>query len=445
MKNKKKEIELRNNELFYNGFSLTNLAKKYGTPLRVSFLGVIKDHVTELKEAYAKAIKKNNYDGKFIYVNANKANYEYLEVQTAYDAGDGIETSSYYDLLLSKEISKKELPIICNGIKGDDYLDEIVDLSLNGYYIIDILDSYDEYLKLKAKAIAKKVVVEVGCRIHIPSLYQEEGSPVTDDRFGMMEDEFDKIIKDIKETKALKLTTIHFHQRGFEFEKDKFVENLEKVLICYDKAASILDTVCNFDMGGGTPLPTDYTVNYEEFADLVIRELMKLTDKYHVKHPNLISENGKYSQKDSTVNIYEVVSVKNTCEYPWYVLDGSLLIAMPEMYALGEEIVVEPINNLDHETIKGRLSSITCDCDDILYDKEKGYFDLPKFDITKEKQYVAILGTGSYQNSMAGKRGWHHCLLPEEIDVVVDVFGKEKIRHNLQSFEEVKELINFKK
>ena len=441
----KKEINLQKNELFYNGYSLTSLAMKYGTPLRVSFLGVIKDHVTELKEAYAKAIKNNNYDGKFFYVNANKANYEFQEVKTAYDAGDGIETSSYYDLLLSKEISVKDRPIICNGIKGDDYLDEIVDLTKKGYYIIDILDSYEEYESLKEKAIHNNVVVEVGCRIHIPSLYIEDGSPITDDRFGMMDDEFNKIIKDIKETKALKLTTIHFHQRGFEFEKDKFVENLEKVLIYYDKAASMLDTVCNFDMGGGTPLPTYYSVDYDKFADLVIKELMKLTDKYHVKHPNLISENGKYSQKDSTVNIYEVVSIKNTCEYPWYVLNGSLLIAMPEMYALGEEILVSPINNLNRDTVKGRLSSITCDCDDVLYDKAKGYFDLPKFDIKKEKQFVAILGTGSYQNSMAGKRGWHHCLLPEEIDVVVDVNGKESIRRPLQSFEEVKELINFKK
>ena len=145
----KKEINLKNNELFYNGYSLTNLAMKYGTPLRVSFLGVIKDHVTELKEAYAKAIKNNNYDGKFVYVNANKANYEFQEVKTAYEAGDGIETSSYYDLLLSKEISLKDRPIICNGIKGDDYLDEIVELTKNGYYIIDILDSYEEYELLK--------------------------------------------------------------------------------------------------------------------------------------------------------------------------------------------------------------------------------------------------------------------------------------------------------
>ena len=134
----KKEIKLQNNELFYNGYSLTSLAQKYGTPLRVSFLGVIKDHVLELKDAYAKAIKKNNYDGKFIYVNANKANYEFQEVKTAYDAGDGIETSSYYDLLLSKEISKKDKPIICNGIKGEDYLDEIVKLTKEGYYVINI-------------------------------------------------------------------------------------------------------------------------------------------------------------------------------------------------------------------------------------------------------------------------------------------------------------------
>lgn len=441
----KKEMAIVEDEIHYAGYSLVDLAKKYGTPLRVSFLNVIKDHVLDLKKAFSMAIDANNYNGKFIYVNANKANYEYKEVKTAYDYGDGIETSSYYDLLLSSEIADKVRPIVCNGIKGDDYLDKIVSIVKEGYNVINILDSKIEYIKLKEKAQAANVVVNVGCRIHISALYAEENDPVTDDRFGMMDDEFEYILKDIKNNKNLLLSTIHFHQRGFDFEKDKFFENFEKVFVYYLKAAKELDTVCNFDMGGGTPLPVNYTFDYVAWADMIIKELQRLAKKNNIKEPNLISENGKYGQKDSTVNIYEVVSIKNTCNYPWYVCDGSLLIAMPEMYALGEEILVLPINNLKKETLQGRLSSITCDCDDILYDKQKGYFDLPKFEYGKEKQYIAIFGTGSYQNSMSGKGGWHHCLLPEETDLVIDLDGKEYLRHSLQTIDDVKKLICFEK
>ena len=54
--------------------------------------------------------------------------------------------------------------------------------------------------------------------------------------------------------------------------------------------------------------------------------------------------------------------------------------------------------------------------------------------------YIALLGTGSYQNSMNGKRGVHHCLLPEEKDVVISN-GKEFIRHDIQGIDEISELM----
>ena len=159
--------------------------------------------------------------------------------------------------------------------------------------------------------------------------------------------------------------------------------------------------------------------------------------------PNLIGENGKFSQKDSTVNIYKVVGVKNTGEYPWHIVDGSLLIALPEMFALGEPIEVRPINNLTSPMQKVRLAGITCDCDDVLFDREKGYFLLPN----EKDNYIGLIGTGSYQNSMNGKGGVHHCLLPEEKDVIIYTKdGKEvrEIRHDLQSIDDIYRIINFK-
>ena len=159
--------------------------------------------------------------------------------------------------------------------------------------------------------------------------------------------------------------------------------------------------------------------------------------------PNIISENGKYAQKDSTVNIYKVITTKYTDkDYPWMIVDSSPLIAMPEMYALGEDILVEPINNIGDNMTKVRLGGLTCDCDDVYFEKDKGYILIPD---NGTDQYIALIGTGSYQNSMNGKGGVHHCLLPEEKDILI--YSDEssniikKVRHNIQSIDDIFKLI----
>nr|MCR5307498.1 hypothetical protein [bacterium] len=275
--------------------------------------------------------------------------------------------------------------------------------------------------------------------IHLSSLYEPE---VLDDRFGLMDDEINYILGDIKNTKLI-LDTIHYHQRGFDFEEDKFFKNFDIAFKYYVKASKQLDSVVNFDFGGGTPLPIDYEFDYDKYAEAILKHIEDLCKKENVRIPNIIGENGKYSQKDSTVNIYKVVGTKNTGKYPWYIVDSSLLIALPEMYALGEPILIKPINNLDKKMVKARLAGITCDCDDVYFDKEKGYFLIPDCD----DDLIGLLGTGSYQNSMNGKGGVHHCMLPEEKDVIIfDKGGTEivKVRKELQTIENIYDLLNIK-
>jgi len=432
----KKLKEIKNGNYYYNGYCLKDLAIKYGTPLKVTFLDVIDEHIKSLKNEFDNAINELNYQGKFIYLNANKANYGGAEVKQAYLSSDGLESSSYYDLMFIHQIYKDnndhKKPIYCNGYKQHDYLDEIIQIKKEGFDITDIIDSYDEYEYLKSQ----NVELNVGLRVHLPAQYLEEGDCVLNDRFGLIDEDFNKIIEDIKNTK-LTLTTIHFHQRGMDYEEDKFKINFEKAFNnYYVKAAKLYDSVVNFDMGGGTPLPVLEGFDYTSWAKEVIELLKKSSIKANVKEPNLLSENGKYSQKDATINIYKVVAKKNTDPYIWHIVDGSLLIALPEMYALGEPILTTPLNGLDKKTIKGRLAGITCDCDDVLYDKKKGYFDLPDV----RDLYIGCLGTGSYQNSMNGKGGVHHCLLPEEKDLLIytkDSKVVEEVRSELQTIDEI--------
>ena len=435
----KKLKVIKNNELFYNGYSLKYLAKKYGTPLKITFLDIIKDHIVSLKESFDKAIKDLNYPAKFIYLNANKANYGAIEVLEAFKWADGLETSSYYDLLFTHELFRRYPNmnykyIVCNGYKLDDYIGEIIKIQKEGIKIIDIIDSVSEYEALKESGIS----LEVGLRIHISALYAEKEEEIKNDRFGLIDDEVDYILNDIKNTN-LTLSTIHFHQRGFDYEEEKFQENFAKVFSkYYVKANKLYSSVKNFNMGGGTPLPNEEGFDYDKWAKYVISLILDLCDKNKVTYPNLFSENGKYSQKDATISIYKVVGIKHTDNYPWNIVDGSLLIAMPEMYALGEPIEVRPINDLDKEMVKSYLAGITCDCDDVYFEKDKGYINLPK----SNELYIGLMGTGSYQNSMNGKGGVHHCLLPEEKDIVIDG-TKVTIRSELQTIEDIYKIMKF--
>lgn len=420
-------MKIENGNLIYDGFNLKELALKYGTPLKITFLDVIKKRIEELKLAFDKAILDSKYNGKFIYLNANKANYSKEEIETALKFSDGLETSSYYDLLVTERIMKNNKEynkyIVSNGYKERNYIDNIVRLHKEGFNIIDIIDSLDEYEYLKSLNIDLKV----GLRIHLEAQYAED--EVKNDRFGLNEEELKFINDDLKKTN-LKLTTIHFHQRGFDFEHDKFYVNINKLVnafsLFYNNYSNTLE---NIDLGGGTPLPINDDYDYYNWALELINYLKKKLNK----DVNIIIENGKYSQKDATVNVYKVIAKKETDTIPWYVVNSSLLIALPEMYALGEEILVMPINGLDKLTKKGRLAGVTCDCDDVLYDKKTFDFDLPD----EQDIYIGLIGTGSYQNSMNGKGGLHHCLLPEELDLVIDLDGNKIIRKDLQSIEDV--------
>ena len=174
-------------------------------PLKVTFLGFNKEREFQnLQNVFDKVIKKLNYNGKFVYVNANKANYGVEEIEAAYECSDGLECSSYHDLLLTRDIVLRNKtmhpdylsrPIICNGFKKMDYINEIADLSEKGFNIITIIDNQDEYNTYKNLQLTKKL--KVGVRVHLHALYAEEDEVVKNDRFGVTEEEYQYILKDI--------------------------------------------------------------------------------------------------------------------------------------------------------------------------------------------------------------------------------------------------------
>jgi arginine decarboxylase len=109
------------------------LTKKYGSPLKITYLPKIKQQINQAVDLFGQAIKDHVYKGKYIYTYCTKSSHFSFVINKALDAGAQLEISSAYDILLIRRLFEqgritKNMLIICNGYKGDSYLENIVAL-----------------------------------------------------------------------------------------------------------------------------------------------------------------------------------------------------------------------------------------------------------------------------------------------------------------------------
>lgn len=445
----KRYLSYKNNVLYYKNINLLDLVKKYGNPLKVGFPNMIRERILSLKHEFQTMIKKSGYNGKYYYANANKASYYAENVVTAGVYSDFYEVSSYTDLMLVKRIfdtkTVKRKKVICNGIKDPEYLKLICKMVDKGYQILDIVDSVFEYEHLLNYKF--KNPIEIGTRVKLVSLYNHNDKIAKYDRFGLYENEIEYVADTYKQNPMLNFTTIHYHQRGSLFDKDKFDINFEKTFEIYAKFSSRIKTIKYFDIGGGCPYDKINEYDYHGFVQNTIDLLKNLSTKYSAKEPDIIQENGRYTVSDACFNIYKVEAVKSD-DNPWYLINDSLMTSLPNTWALGEEFLILPINLVENEQVEVRLAGNTCDGDDVYYYQSRDKFKLP---IIKEGQtlYIGVFGMGAYQEILSGIGGIHHCLNREENDLII--YKKKGKYHfyavrNAQSFNHIiKRLLYAKK
>ena len=117
-----KEFKVKKNKLLFNDVDLTAIIKKYGTPLKLSYLPKISEMIQYAKEIFNKAIVKKKYKGKYIYCYCTKSSHFEFVLDEALKNDIHIETSSAFDIyivenLLAKGKITKDTYVLCNGFK----------------------------------------------------------------------------------------------------------------------------------------------------------------------------------------------------------------------------------------------------------------------------------------------------------------------------------------
>jgi arginine decarboxylase len=205
------EFKVVDNELHFNDVPLMPIIEQYGTPLKISYLPKITQHIQKARSYFQKAFEKYGYTGKYTYCYCTKSSHFRFVLEEALKNNIHIETSSAYDIPIIRELYNrglvtKDTYFLCNGYKRPLYAQYISELINDGFHnCIPILDNLTEIDYYEQNI---KVNCQVGIRI---AADEEPNFEFYTSRLGIRYNEIIDLYKKRIEGRAkFSLKTLHF-------------------------------------------------------------------------------------------------------------------------------------------------------------------------------------------------------------------------------------------
>lgn len=449
-------FDLRDNSLTFHGISLKHLIKKYGTPFRFIYLPKIGDQIKKSRNLFNKAIKKNNYKGKYFYCYCTKCNHFSHVISEALKHNVNLETSSSFDIDLilnlfkDRKIDKNRI-IVHNGYKTDDYLKKILSLQDIGFRNnIIVLDSINELKRIKE--LAGNVKLKIGIRM---AINEESQSSYYTSRLGIRHNQIlDFFNENIKGKGNIELKMLHFFVDAGIKDSLYFWGEFQKAMKLYIDLKKQCESLDSFNLGGGFPIRNHlgFEYNYEYMINEIVANIKTACGNENLPDPNIYTEFGRYTVGESGAIIFEVLEQKQQNDTEsWYIINNSLMNTIPDAWSIFEKFILLPINKWGNEYKRVNIGGISCDHSDY-YNSEDFNQEvlLPSYpDDDKEPLYLGFFHTGAYQDAISGYGGIKHCLIPSPKHVIIDRDDKgniiDYVYRNEQSAEEMFKILGYEK
>lgn len=436
------EFKVIKDQLYFHDVNLMEIIKAYGTPLKLTYLPIVSQNIRYAFKIFEAGIKKSNYDGIYHYAYCTKSSHFRFIMEEVLANNAHIETSSAYDipivesLYATKKLTKNHF-IICNGFKTPLYLENISRLLNNGFKncipILDNLKELDYYQSYVTHEF------QVGIRV---AADEEPNSTFYISRLGIRYNDILAHYKEkIKGTKA-RLKMLHlFINTGIK-DTAYYWNELSRFIYMYCELKKICPELNTVDIGGGFPIKNSlaFEYDYEYMAEQIIQNIQWICRKNQVPVPHIFTEFGSFTVGESGATIYSVLDQKlqNDKEL-WYMMDGSFITHMPDVWGTNEKFILLPINYWQNNFHKVNIGGLTCDSMDY-YDSESHISEvfLPQYQ-EGEKLYFGFFHTGAYQESLGGYGGIQHCLIPALKHVIIRNTPKGTLTYELFSPEQTSE------
>ena len=416
------DFDLVDGGLRFHGVPLLEVVEQFGTPTKLTYLPKISSNIQYVRQLFRQAMNKYNYEGEYQYCYCTKSSHFSFVLDAVLSNGVQLETSSSYDIPIIRKLYEQgkisqDLLIVCNGFKRELYLRYVTELINQGFRnCVPVLDSlgeidyYDQHVE---------GTYQVGIRVASDETPRFE---LYTSRLGVRYSDITELYQTrIRENPRARLKMLHmFVNQGID-DSSYYWSELDRFVDKYCELKKICPELDSIDIGGGFPVKDSlwFKYDYPYIVDEIVRNVQAACQDNNVPMPNILTEFGIYTVGESGAVLYSVLDQKQQNDKElWYMIDGSFITQLPDIWGLNRKYVTLPLNHWDQPYQKVNLGGLTCDSMDY-YNTEahRNELFLPRID---QPLYVGFFYTGAYQEALGGYGGIQHCLVAAPQHVVID-------------------------
>ena len=381
-------LEDRKGSLFFDDFSVKELAEKYDTPLYVLSEKRIRDNYNRLYNALI-----CNYKHLRVYYAA-KANSNIAVLKILQSEGAYLDTVSPGEVFMGLSSGFTPDRILFTGTSVRD--DELKFLAgANITVNVDSQSELDRLLKIAVPQILSvRVNPEVGAGHHSHCI-----TAGPDSKFGLWEEETIQAYAIAKRARVERFG-IHMHIGSGILEVEPYALAVEKLLNMAKRVHDEVGIEFEFiDIGGGIGVPykpEDKDLDLTEFSNKIVAPFKSKVKEYGLGKPFLCVEPGRFLVCDASILLTTVNTVKVTPSKKFVGVDaGFNTLVRPTMYGSYHPILVtNKLARADKEAYD--VVGPICESGDALAK------DL-RLPLVEEGDLLAVLNAGAYGFSMSSQ------------------------------------------
>ncbi len=384
-------------ELCFAGVSLTDLAKKYGTPLYLYDEDRIRDKIRTYKRAAESAFGARS---RILY--ASKAASFKRIYQIVNEEGIGTDVVSVGEIYTAEAAG---LPLSKAYFHSNNKTDYDIEYAIDkgvGYFVVDNAEELYAIDKIaRSRGVKQKVLLRITPGID-PHTYAAIATGKVDSKFGSAIEtgQADEMVERALSLQALSLRGFHCHVGSQVFDSDVYMRTCKVMLTfvahIYEKYGYLAEEL---DLGGGIGvryIESQPAPDIEKIIGEVGAYMKELADELGIELPIVCFEPGRSIVADAGLTVYTVGTVKRIKGYKTYVSVDGGMTDNPRFALYGSPYTFETVRAPESsDTVECSVVGRCCESGDILSEN----VTLP--DSISRGDLLACFTTGAYHYSMS--------------------------------------------
>ncbi len=404
-------INYKNEQLFCEEVSLTNIAEEVDTPVYVYSKNYMKQKYLEL----TKAFKEVNH--KIFY--ACKANYNINVIKLFNDLGAGIDVNSAGEFYRARKAGVDPKNMIISGVGKTK--DEIKLALENNIFLIKAESIGEiELINSIAKKLNKTAPIAIRVNPNVdPATHPYISTGLAENKFGIDETVALKIFTRASKLSNIQLLGIDMHIGSQITKVEPFIEAVTKLVTIVKALQEKNINLTHIDIGGGMGIKyfDENPFTSEKFAEAIV-PIIKDSDC------EIFFEPGRSLTANAGCLLTKVLYVKNNLDKNFVVVDTAMNdMLRPSIYKAYHHI--QPVKKSNENIFSADIVGPICESGDFLGKQRK---------ITKcnPDELLAVMSAGAYGIVMSSNYNARR----RPAEVLVDG-NKYKVIRKRETFEQL--------